>query len=222
MTVYPDDLYLPPSPSKTPIREKVIDCCVICATVLAVILLVVFVIFISNRFVKMIDAEVPMIEIDSITVSNFSLSNPISAHWNINMTMHSTRSSFEFSDSTVSIFHKSKEEAVWMTRLNGFDMRPKNTTFHFALDFGGLADVNDTTLRAIGDGITDNFGTVEFSVQFKADHSRSRDISRLKKFYENYSTVVNILINWDVLLLLGSPDKTRAMLMTKESSTQFC
>ncbi|KAK1377050.1 hypothetical protein POM88_033243 [Heracleum sosnowskyi] len=162
-------------------------------------------------------------KIDSITVSNFNLSNPMSAHWNINMTMHSTRSSFEFSDSAVSIFHKSKEEALWMTMLNGFDMRPENTTFHFALDFGGLVDVNDTTpsrtflrTQELSLSNTNNLGAVEFNVQFKADHPRGRRVSQLKQNDHGSAYKVKMMeISCDVLLLFGSPDKTRAsMLMT--------
>lgn len=84
-----------------------------------------------------LNGDIPTIEIHKITVSNFNLSNPITAHWKINMNMHSTDSSFKFSDSMISIFHESKDEALWMMSLKKFDTSPKNSTFHFALDFWG-------------------------------------------------------------------------------------
>ncbi|KAK1377073.1 hypothetical protein POM88_033266 [Heracleum sosnowskyi] len=221
MTVYPDDLYLPPSPSKTAIKNYCSDSCAYVLVLLCFAAVVGFpiayllVTFINRVGITYLYSEIPTMKIDSITVSNFNLSNPISAHWNINMTMHNTDSSFEFSDSTVSISPKSKEDALWMTRLNGFDMRPENTTFHFALDFGGLVHVNDTTARAIGDKITNNLGAVEFNVQFKADHPRGRRVSQLKQNDHGSAYKVNMLeICCDVLLFFGSPDKTQASMLT--------
>ncbi|KAK1354089.1 hypothetical protein POM88_047345 [Heracleum sosnowskyi] len=167
---------------------------------------------------KILYPEIPTVKIESFTASNFNLSNPIFAHWKINMSMHNNKSSFEFSDSAISVFHQ--EEVLWMARLQGFDMRPKNTTFHFALDLGRIIKINDTTVRAIGDKIINNHGAIEFNVQFKSDHPRGMNINPLLKFYSHIETNVRMLvISCDVLLLFRSPDKTEAyMLMTDKQA----
>ncbi|KAK1376891.1 hypothetical protein POM88_033084 [Heracleum sosnowskyi] len=210
-------------PCSQPYTAKSVSCCAIVLGNIIILCAPICLVFVCltiyyNAFVETSYAEIPTIKIDSITVSSFNLSNPMSAHWNINMTMHTTDSSLDFPDSSISFFHKSKEDALWMTRLKGFNMRPENTTVHFALDFGGLVHVNDTTVRAIGDQITNNHGAVEFNVQFKADHPRGRKIDPLRKFFRGIEVNMLIICS-DVLLLFESPDKTRAyMLMTNNQA----
>lgn len=198
-------------------------CGFITLIVVAIFCAIEFLIVFFSLRATILYPEIPTVEIESFTVSNLNLSNPISTHWKINMSMHNDDSSFEFANSSLSVFQQSKEEALWMTRLKGFDMRPENTTIHFALEFNGIVDMNvSQTVKAIGDSITNNHGAVEFDAQFKADHPRGRNPSRLKKFGWIYETnVKRLIISCDVLLLVESPDKTWAyLLMTNNQACQ--
>lgn len=92
-----------------------------------------------------------------------------------------------------------------MLSLKKFDMRPKNSTFHFALDFwGSSAQVDDTTVRSIRENIVKKLGPVKFIVQFKAEKART---IRLKYAIQElwFDTKINSLaINCDVSLIFRS------------------
>ncbi|KAK1399472.1 hypothetical protein POM88_009335 [Heracleum sosnowskyi] len=215
-----NDVSLPPSATRRGFRNcfRYFCYCFFFYIFTVFVLLGIFTLVLNLLGKTPLDGDIPSIEIHRITVSNFNLSNPITAHWKINMTMQNNCSSFEFSKSTISIFHETKEEALWMMSLKKFDMRPKNSTFHFALDFwGSSADVDNTTLRSIGENITNNLGAVKFNVQFKADKPRT---TKLKHSIEKlwFESKINMLIiGCDVLLRFGPVDKTHADMSKADS-----
>lgn len=225
-----DDVYLPRSQPSATTRSRGVNktdcfgglCCFVsCIMFMCSFGLIIATILINLLGKQPLHGEIPTMEIDTIKVSNLNLSNPITAHWNINMNMHSSGSSFDFSRSTISIFHESKDEALWMMSLKKFDMRPKNSTFHFALHFwGSSADVDDTTVKSIGENIMNNLGAVKFNVQFKAENSRT---TRLKHSIDKlwFKSKINMLVlSCDVWLLFGSLDYTHAEML--KTGSQQC
>ncbi|KAK1357838.1 hypothetical protein POM88_051094 [Heracleum sosnowskyi] len=77
--------------------------------------------------------------------------------------------SFGFYNNVISIFHESKEGALWMTSFQKFSMKPNNPKVHFTLDFSGWSTkVDNSTVKAIREKIANNYGAVKFVVQFKA------------------------------------------------------
>ncbi|KAK1354349.1 hypothetical protein POM88_047605 [Heracleum sosnowskyi] len=183
-----------------------------------------FVIIIFFGFIHLIDrihnstiiptTVFPGLEINSAKVSNLTLSNPISARWNIDMNIvnyYSDHISFGFYDNTVSIFHESKEGgALWMTSFQKFDLRPGNPKAHFTLDFvGSSTEVDNSTVKAIRDKIANNYGAVKFVVQFKAHKPIIWLENPLDRLW--YDSNIDVVVaRCQVELLFGSSDQTQA------------
>lgn len=161
----------------------------------------------------------PNLEIKSISVSNLNLSNPISAHWNINMEyfmkFHGSDITFKFNDIKISIFHESEREPLWIMSHKLFVITPKNPTTNFVLDFrGSSADVDDTTIKAIVEKIVDN-RTVKFKIRADAWLG-----IRFKHRVENWLWNRNIKMlvnNCDVELLFGTSEKRQADMSMNDS-----
>lgn len=164
-------------------------------------------------------SKFPKLEIDSITVSNFNLSNPsITSHWNISMNitnLHSSDLSFNFSRNFISIFYESQEHALWEKKLAPFDTNLNMPIVHLNLDFwGSLDNADDMTRKAIGENIAKN-GTVSFDVRFKGLSKIEFKQRRRQNWWWKNDTYFTF--SCEVLLFFESLEKTRAYMLINDS-----
>lgn len=187
------------------------DCC--CSFLFTIILGFVFFSYLHRNYpvsTTIPTTVFPRLEVNSVKVSNFNLSNPISANWKIDLNIvnyYSNDISFGFNDNVITIFHGN---ALWLTSFQEFNMNAKNPKVHFTPDFWRLSTkVDNSTIEAIREEIANNYGVVKFIVQFKAHKPIIWFKNPFWRF--RYDTNIDVLVSsCEVELLFGSPEKTQA------------
>ncbi|KAL1816521.1 hypothetical protein ACET3Z_019095 [Daucus carota] len=149
----------------------------------------------------------PHLALDSVTVSNFSLSSrpkQVSAEWNVRMSLESwiRRGYINLHDITISIFYN--ELQVGLTSLVPFDMSPRNSTVFFEKKFGGSSGLcDDSIIKAMNEDIAG--GTVKLHVRFRG--------SVRKSFKGRWVDHLDLSVDCNnVELFFGSSDKSRAQM----------
>ncbi|KAK1401942.1 hypothetical protein POM88_001547 [Heracleum sosnowskyi] len=185
--------------------------------VLVIILGFVFLIFYGTRNVKS-----PNLAIDSLTLSNLSVSsrlNQISADWNVQMSLKPVDSHGYLKFSNISLLISYNDKITWNTYLTSFHVSPKNPPMHFGKEFlVWSGNVDDSTISDIRQHI--NAGkVVKFNVVLSA---------WVKPTYVN-GWVRNLLLDgywWmmnceNVELFFGTADASRGQMLNASHTCKF-
>ncbi|WOG85050.1 hypothetical protein DCAR_0104236 [Daucus carota subsp. sativus] len=177
VAVHPNDLLISTTTTHADnprtIKDKYMcfNDCVIIFTVMACFVLPYLIIILFHIILNDKVKDLKVLEIDSLTASNFNLSsqpNQISADWNVQMSFKTMNKLgyFKFYRTKVSVYYDDKRIAL--KKIRSFYLTSKHPPMHFGTgDFSGSSGyIDDSVIRNIGRGI--KAGTVRFNIVFEA------------------------------------------------------
>ncbi|KAK1354346.1 hypothetical protein POM88_047602 [Heracleum sosnowskyi] len=216
----PTTLHSPPSCTTTDDDNDKANCnnCCKCATAICFII-AIFILGLLHGKYSLSNSEFPKFDIDSLTVSNFNLSDPsLTSHWNISMNFTNFRTaklSFEFSSNYIWIYYETPYKALWQQKLIRFNMNTSQPTVHLDLDFWESSDtVDDRTRKTIGENIANN-GTVRFYVHFTSHSKIMFKNRRVQHLW--WDPVTYIEFKCEVQLFSESSEKMQANTLISDS-----